>query len=313
MDRRHFTKLTLSSAAILTTVPTLSFNVNKPQETPVRLGAQLFEKYNSPEEWVALLRKYRYTAAYCPVELGASEVTVKAYEQAAIKADIWIAEVGSWVNTLDADPVKRKANIEKCQKSLALADAIGARCCVNVSGSRNPNHWAGPSPKNLTKETFEMVVATTREIIDAVKPTRSFYTIENMPWSYPNSVDSCLELIKAIDRKQFGVHFDPVNFMADTQSYYGIGDIIRDAFKKLEPHIKSCHGKDLRINEEVYTPQFFECIPGQGAMDYVTFLKEISKHGNVPLMLEHLTTTEEYIQATDYVRKVSKEIGTEIK
>jgi len=309
MDRRHFTKLTLSSAAILTTVPTLTFNLKNAQSSPIRLGVPIFEKYDNPDEWIAILKKLGYSAAYCPVELGTSAAIINAYEQAAIKADIWIAEVGSWVNTLDEDLIKRKENIEKCQKSLALADAIGARCCVNISGSRNQNHWAGPAKNNLTQETFDMVVQSTREIIDAVKPKRSFYTIENMPWMYPDSVDSCLALIKAIDRKQFGIHFDPVNFMADTRSYYGIGQIIRDAFKRLGSHIKSCHGKDLQINEEVYTPQFSECIPGQGAMDYATFLTEISKHGNVPLMLEHLTKPEEYKEASNYVRKVGMEKG----
>ena len=309
MDRRHFTKLTLSSAAVLTTVPTLAFKLENAQTNPIRLGAPLFEKYDTPEAWVAIVKRLGYSAAYCPVEPSASDATIKAYEQAALKANIWIAELGSWVNTLDPNPTKRKENIEKCQKSLALADAIGARCCVNVSGSRNPNHWAGPDKNNLTRETFDMVVQTTREIIDTVKPNRSFYTIENMPWMYPHSVDACLELIKAIDRKQFGIHFDPVNFMADTRSYYGIGEIIRDAFKRLGSHIKSCHGKDLKINEAIYTPQFSECIPGQGAMDYATFLTEISKHGNVPLMLEHLTKPEEYKEASDYVRKVGMEKG----
>jgi hypothetical protein len=31
-----------------------------------------------------------------------------------------------------------------------------------------------------------MVVAVVRDIMDAVKPTRAFYTLETMPWMYPD-------------------------------------------------------------------------------------------------------------------------------
>ena len=59
------------------------------------------------------------------------------------------------------------------------------------------------------REVSADVETTVREIIDAVRPTRAFYTLEPMPWAYPDSVDSYLRLIAAIDRRAFGVHLDP--------------------------------------------------------------------------------------------------------
>ncbi|MHC4542678.1 MAG: sugar phosphate isomerase/epimerase, partial [Planctomycetota bacterium] len=81
---------------------------------------------------------------------------------------------------------------------------------MNISGSRG-ERWDGPSPKNFTDETFDIIVATTRAIIDEVKPTRTYFTLETMPWAYPDSADSYVALLKAIDRKRFAVHLDPVN------------------------------------------------------------------------------------------------------
>ena len=72
-----------------------------------------------------------------------------------------------------------------------MADEIGARCCVNIAGSRGAK-WDGPHPADLTPETFDLIVQSVREIIDAVKPTRAFYTLETMPWMYPDSADSYL-------------------------------------------------------------------------------------------------------------------------
>lgn len=85
---------------------------------------------------------------------------------------------------------KRKETIDLCIRSLVQAERLEAKCCVNVSGSRGTEKIGGPHIDNLTDETFEMIVETTRKIIDAVKPVRTFYTLEMMPCAYPNSVES---------------------------------------------------------------------------------------------------------------------------
>ncbi len=109
---------------------------------------------------------------------------------------------------------KRGNVFTKMIKEITVAARIGAICCVIISGSRNPTDWAGHHKDNLTKETFDMIVRTTRAIIDDVKPTRSFYALETMPWAFPDSIESYLALIKAIDRKAFGVHFEGLNVLA---------------------------------------------------------------------------------------------------
>ncbi len=155
----------------------------------MRLGGPIFEEASNPDQWVAAVRRAGYTAAFCPVDRGASDDVIAAYAKAAESADIVIAEVGAWSNPLSPDPGTRKAAMALCKESLALADRIGARCCVNISGSRG-EQWDGPHPDNLTEDTFEMIVETVREIIDAVQPTRTFYTLETMPWMYPDSASA---------------------------------------------------------------------------------------------------------------------------
>jgi len=145
----------------------------------MRLGGQVFESYDTPDQWVSAMRRLGYRAAYCPVDAGASVEVIRAYAAAAAQADIVIAEVGAWSNPLSADAETRRAALATCQEQLALADAIGARCCVNIAGSRG-ERWDGPHPANLTSETFELIVDTVRAIIDAVKPTRTFYTLTRL-------------------------------------------------------------------------------------------------------------------------------------
>lgn len=273
----------------------------------MRFGGPVFAKYENPDEWIAAVRRLGYSAAYCPVDEQASDDTVRAYAAAAARAGIVIAEVGAWSNPLSPDEATRRAAIALCQERLALAERIGARCCVNIAGSRG-EQWDGPHPTNLTAETLDLIVETTRRIIDAVRPSRTFYTLEPMPWMYPDSPDSYLKLLQAVDRPQFAVHLDPVNMICSPQRYFANGDFIRECFARLGPHIRSCHAKDIALSSQL-TTHLDEVRPGLGKLDYQVYLLELDKlEPDAPLMLEHLPSVEEYEQAAAYVRTVAAEV-----
>jgi sugar phosphate isomerase/epimerase len=311
MDRRQFNKLVVGGAVGLTVLPGVLKSSEIMKNPTIRFGGPVFEKFSNPDEWVMAVKKLGYSAAYCPVQIGEKSEVIKEYEKAAKAADIKISEVGAWCNPIDPDAKKAKEALDKCIRSLELAEAIGAGCCVNISGSRNPKEWDGPHKDNLTPATFDLIVEITRKIIDAVHPKRTFFTLETMPWAYPDSVDSYLKIIKAIGRKEFAVHLDPVNMVNTPTIYYHNGDLIKDAFKRLGPWIKNCHAKDTLINESVLTLHIDEARPGLGTLDYKVFLTELAKLDNVPLMLEHLEKEEDYNLAAKYVRGVGKEVGLE--
>lgn len=277
----------------------------------MRLGGPIFLKSPGPDEWALELQKQGYRAAFCPVKADAPREEIRAYAEAARSADIVIAEVGAWSNPLSPEKSESQAAIEYCQRQLMLADEIGAACCVNISGSRG-RRWDGPDPMNFTQETFSMIVSTVRAIIDAVHPKRAFFTLEPMPWMYPDSPDHYLDLIRAIDRKRFGVHLDPVNMICSPQLYFSNAAFLRECFAKLGPHIKSCHAKDILLSDHL-TTHLDEVRPGLGYLDYQTFLGELNKLPvDTPLMLEHLDSEEEYFLSAQYVRSVGQAINISV-
>jgi sugar phosphate isomerase/epimerase len=307
ISRRDFIRKSFVGVTTLTWASAADLATARTETSPIRLGGPTFEKYEDPDGWVRVLKKLGYSAAYCPVGAEANDNVINAYARAAKEANIIIAEVGAWSNPISPDEKTRKAAQEKCRRQLALADRIGAKCCVNISGSRS-ERWDGPSRLNFTEETFDIIVETTRAIIDDVKPTRTYFTLETMPWAYPDSPDSYLRLLKAIDRKRFAVHLDPVNLVCSPQRYFRNGELIRECFDKLGPHIKSCHAKDILLQPKLMT-HLDEVRPGLGGLDYATFLKELSKIPDIPLMLEHLPNAEEYRLAAEHVRSVAGGIG----
>jgi sugar phosphate isomerase/epimerase len=259
-----------------------------------------------PAAWVSAVKAQRYRAAYCPVGLTADAATVAAYRQAAREHDIVIAEVGAWSNPLDPDTGKAAAARAKCVAALDMAERIGARCAVNITGSRGPK-WDGPHPADLTRETFDQIVEVTRAIVDAVKPARAFYTPETMPWMYPDSTDSYVALLKAIDRRQVAAHFDPVNLVNSPAKCFDTGALIREFVANLGERIVSVHCKDIILRGQL-TVHLDECRPGTGGLDYRVLVTELRRLGDaeLPLMLEHLPR-EEYPAAAAFLRQTLQE------
>lgn len=266
----------------------------------MRIGAPL-PKPDSPENWVNAVQSAGYTAAYCPVDNTADSPTIAAYATAAQNANIVIAEVGAWSNPISPDDQTRKTAIEHCQKQLALADEIGARCCVNIAGTRHPQKWDAFHPDNFLDDTFDLIVSTVQQIIDAVKPKRTFYTLETMPYIAPRTVADYKKLLTAIDREHFAVHLDLVNMIYAPEIYANIPALIEQIFAELGAHIKSCHIKDIIWGDGFPVP-LQEVRPGLGTIDYRLLFKHIAKLDDVPAMLEHLPQ-DEYSIAFQHIQQ----------
>jgi len=298
MTRRTFSAAFLAAAA-----------AHGQAKKPVRLGGPIFLKSTDPAELAREHRRLGYSAAYCPaVEVKDTE-RIRAIEKAFAAENVVIAEVGAWVNMLDPDAEKRRKNLAYVTERLALADAVGARNCVDIAGSYNPDYWYGAHPKNLSKEFFDATVENCRHVIDGAKPTRSLFTIEMMPWSIPSGADAYLRLLKAVDRKAFGVHMDVCNAVNSPERFYDNGALIDELFRKLGSHIASCHAKDLAWIPE-YNVHFLEVVPGRGVLDYKSYLRNVAAlPQQPPLMLEHLKTAAEYDEGRAWIQKNAAEIG----
>jgi sugar phosphate isomerase/epimerase len=275
----------------------------------IRLGGPVFLKDAAPREIARECRRLGYSAAYCPPAAPGDSARLREIEEAFRAENVTIAEVGVWVNLLDADAAKRKANLAKVIDGLAVADGVGARCCVDIVGSYNPKYWEGPDPRNVTKQCFDAAVENARAIIDAVKPKRAKFAYEMMGWTIPDSPDSYLRLIRAVDRPAFGVHIDVCNLINSPERFYNNAAVIGECFQKLGRWITSCHAKDLEWVREMNV-HFLEVIPGRGGIDYRAYLSAIaSLPQEAPLMLEHLKSAAEYGEGRNFIVKVMEESG----
>lgn len=318
LDRRSFLNVAAAAATTAATAGAAA-RASSRVETPapagaakLRLGAPLGVPGGDPEALARAHRAKGYRAAYCPDLRLEDREKIRATVDAFARHDVVIAEVGRWVNLLDPDAEARRKNLQTVSDGLALAEAVGARCCVDIAGSFSTTSWFGPHPDNLSPRFFDAAVENARRIVDAVKPTRTTFCYEMMAWSLPDSPDACLKLLKAVDRKGFAVHLDPCNLVNSPARFYGASELIRECYAKLGPQIASVHVKDLAWDVEMAV-HFREVRLGLGSIDHAVLLAAHARHAkDAPLMLEHLPSEAEYDAAHERLLAVARTAGVAI-
>lgn len=275
----------------------------------MRLCAPVYN-YRSADEWVERHIKAGYGAALWPLGRDTADAEIDAYAKAAEDAGLVIAEVGAWCNLFDSDRDKREANIAYVTDQLALAERVGARCCVNISGSKSAR-WDGPHRDNLTEETYREVVETARRIIDAVNPRRTRFAFECMPFMYPHTAKSQAALLSDVGRDGFAVHADLCNLVNTIDYYYNTAPLCREFIGSFGDRIRSVHVKDIKLDEAA-TMKVIEVPLGEGFFDHRSLLVECAKlESDLPMVLEHLGSEAEYAAAAARLREYAGELGLE--
>ena len=275
------------------------------------LGGTVAGQWTTPEEWEALLVRSRFKAVTAPFDCHTDRKTIDAYHRVCDRQGVAIAEIGVWKNLFDPNPVAAAGAMDYAIGQLALAEEAGIPCCVNIAGTASAAGWDAADPDNYTAQAYARIVDSVRAIIDAVKPKRAFYCLEPMPWMVPDGPDEYLRLIQDVDRPQFAAHMDFVNMINSPRRHLMAEAFIEESFRKLGHCIKSTHIKDTRLHPTRLTTILEECSPGEGALNYEQVLHIMDRWlpADAPVLLEHMTTFEEYAAAYDHVSAAAARAG----
>lgn len=269
----------------------------------MRLGVSTDLGAKSSAEWISENKKLGLSAVVFPLNARDDENKIKEYAKAANDADITIAEVGIWRNAIDANPDVEKENLKYSIEQLALAEQIGANCCVNVVGAFSGNRWDGPTADNFSKEAWNKSVKMIQTVIDEVNPKNTYFTIEPMPWMIPTGPEEYLHLLEAVNRDRFAVHMDIINMINCPERYFFPEEFILKSFDLLKGKIKSCHLKDVDLLGD-FTFQLRECACGEGTFPVDKYIAAATKEdANMPMIIEHLSGDNAYRESVDFVKR----------
>lgn len=120
---------------------------------------------------------------------------------------------------------------------------------------------------------------------------------------YPTGPEEYLGLIHDVNRERFAVHMDLVNMINCPERYFFQEEFMDECFEKLGPYIKACHLKDILLDEQ-FTFCLYEKPCGEGKLNLEHYLEKISRlDDDMPVLIEHLHTEEEFIDSMKYVQK----------
>ena len=194
---------------------------------------------------------------------------------------------------------------------VALTEAVGARYCVYIAGSDNPDVWYGPRPKNISDGPFDATVENCRRIIDDRKPTRTKFCIEVMGRVWPDSPDAHVRSARAVDREASGVRIDTCNIIDTPRRFDQNPRVIQECFPSLGRWARPCQAREF-AGEVERSGHFREVIPGRGEVDNRTFLAEFCQApAEALLMIEHPRPPEGDLEAFDCTKQVGAEVEVE--
>ena len=132
-------------------------------------------------------------------------------------------------------------------------------------------------PHNAQSAEYAEVVQTARDACDHCAANRQNLHLE----TGQESAEALLQFIHDVNRENMFVNFDPANMIL-----YGSGEPI-EALRKVGPWVRSVHCKDARWSDQPGKTWGQETPLGQGAVDFVQFLRTLHDIGyDGPLTIE---------------------------
>ena len=153
-------------------------------------------------------------------------------------------------------------------------------------------------PEDTASESYQNLLATTRDLLDHVKANGQNLHLE----TGQETADHLLHFIDDVARDNLYINFDPANMIL-----YGTGEPI-EALKKVGKFVRSVHCKDATWAAEGRRGQDWgaEVALGEGDVGMETYLQTLSDIGyDGPLTIEREIPEDAVQQKTDIGKAVS--------
>lgn len=173
-----------------------------------------------------------------------------------------LPSIAGHTSLLARDTEEHAANFQRLKDTIDLAvewamDGIAPILDTTTGGK--PEEWDELKPLLVERTAALVEYAETRGVVIGMEP--HYANLINTP-------ERVLELLRLVDSPNLRVTFDISHF--NIQGYS-----IEQSVAAMAPVAVFAHIKD----ERGLVPDFDFLIPGEGVFDYVTYLKEMARHG----------------------------------
>ncbi len=259
------------------------------------------------------LDRFGASAIHAPHGYAAwSEDQCIAFGEKARSLGLVIGEAGYWENLLGANDDALASHIKQLRRMARNGDCMGVHCLVTLAGSFDTTQ--GPAsihPDNYTQKARERFREICLRIVDGLDLHTLRYAPE--PWhnSFYHQVNEIKAFLDSLSDTRIAFHLDQANLVTQF-SYMHTTELIRQTFQTLGDRIVSVHAKDLCWNACRMFLHIDEVYPGDGALDYDEFMRQLAKQDiNLPVFVEHFTAPEQFETAVVKLHEAAKRAGVQ--
>ena len=290
-----------------------------PGNTSIRLACSAYQ-LNYPKDrgiadMVKGIRDLGYTSAGASVGvfnrntwLDASEEEIRELKDALKEYDVTFFDTHGAVNNIHPDLDERRKINNWIIEQMEAAERVGCPLVTTHVGSRAPGA-VHPHPENWTWETWKLGIRVMKQMLKDTEGMKCVISIEPDPLVQINNPRACRQLVDECGPR-VQICLDPVN-MSDLEMHYRKTEFINECFDLLGEDIICSHAKDIALKDNLQ-PALYQVEPGQGTMDYETYLVRLSRL-NWPrtLFLEHLSR-DRYPGLKKFIEDTARKVGVSI-
>ena len=267
----------------------------------MRLGVMV--DGSSPERLIEQLLAAR-DAGYDGVQITPAPASdPEPIQRARADTGLAVLALGGYVNPLTED-------LQPLRDAIAIAPLLGCDTVVTWSGTQSADLFAD-NANNLSAEVFDQTVGIFREVANDASEAGVKVAIEPFHHHIARSPQRLRDLIDAVGSPHLVAVMDPPNFVA-APDVSSVNDMMPGMFATLEGRIGLAHAKDLRLPAAGETEGVLAGVvlpgPGEGILDYPTYLRLLESAGVDALVVEHIAT-DAFRSARTFVNTAFAESG----
>ncbi|MDM9625268.1 sugar phosphate isomerase/epimerase family protein [Rhizobium sp. S152] len=255
--------------------------------------------------------RYGISAIVAPKAIGEMSLDdASRFGERAREAGLVIGETGFWENIITTDVDVRADRLRRLRKVLANADAMQCRSVAVLAGTRDSSDKAFAAHAYMfTEECKQELRGVILQALEGFDSPRTRLGLEPYAHSFFYGPQSAADFIASVGHPQFGIHLDLAN-MIEPGNFFQTGELARDAFALLEPHIVSVHLKDLVWPVSPLGLRFEEVNLGDGHMDFDAYFKHIARlDRDITCFCEHFKDEEEYALNFEKAHQLASRAG----
>jgi sugar phosphate isomerase/epimerase len=242
------------------------------------------------------LESARFDPMPSRIDAGEARRVASAFASVGVS----IAAVSGTFNVIDTN---REALASNLDRFAVLCDAcadLGTAVVTTCTGTRNRDSMWRAHPGNQLPDAWDELVDVTGRMAMVAERAGVVMAFEPETANVVDTLARAQALIDAVRSTALGVTFDPANFFYPSD-LVRMGDVIREGFTRLAPHIALAHAKDVVLPADGgshchYVPA------GQGLLDYRTYLALLNATGYVNGLIMHSLSEADINRAVAAIR-----------